>query len=227
MTEWRRKVFKEAKRKLSLMVGAVFGKYFLDIIFGLSRRITINNEALDDLLRKKRSVIVCSWHGRLLFPFYDLRNRKPIGLAGMHHDAELITRVGEKMGWKMIRGSSSEGGTTGFRQMVKVGKGGKAVMFITPDGPKGPSRRAKDGAVRIAMATGAVLLPVSGQARRRWEAVNWETFVVPKPFGIICCVYGEPIEMSAGGNMDDYRRMLEQELERVERQADEAVARKT
>ena len=214
------------KKRLNFIAGVVFGKHFLNLVFGLSKRVSVNCDVLDVLLRKEKAVIVCCWHGRLLFPFYDLKKRNPVGLAGLHEDAEIITRIGEKMGWKMIRGSSSERGSSAFRKMVKMIRREKPLMFITPDGPKGPPRSAKDGAIRIAMATGAVLLPASGQCSRKWEAVNWETFVVPKPFGKVCNVYGSPIVVNRDGDITVYREMLEQELDRVERQADEAVERK-
>lgn len=135
------------KGKLNFIAGVAFGKHFLNVVFGLSRRIRVNAEVLDDLLSEEKAVIVCCWHGRLLFPFYDLKSRNPVGLAGLHEDAEIITRVGEKMGWKMIRGSSSEGGTSAFREMVKMITREKPLMLITPDGPKGPSREAKGGAI--------------------------------------------------------------------------------
>jgi len=42
----------------------------------------------------------------------------------------------------------------------------------------------------------------------------------------VCNVYGSPIVVNRDGDITVYREMLEQELDRVERQADEAVERK-
>ncbi|MFQ6673550.1 MAG: DUF374 domain-containing protein, partial [Fidelibacterota bacterium] len=133
-------------------------------------------------------------------------------------DAEIISQLGWRMGWRMIRGSSTRGGTGAFQRMVTALRKPGEVVAMTPDGPKGPRQKAKQGAVRTAMRTGAVIVPVSGQATRRWNVVNWDTFVVPKPLGKVVLVFGNPMDVYSGG--PESSRALEEKLNSVQDMAD-------
>jgi lysophospholipid acyltransferase (LPLAT)-like uncharacterized protein len=53
---------------------------------------------------------------------------------------------------------------------------------FTIDGPRGPVYVAKDGAIHLARATGAPVLPVSISAERVWHVKSWDRFQVPRPF---------------------------------------------
>jgi lysophospholipid acyltransferase (LPLAT)-like uncharacterized protein len=60
---------------------------------------------------------------------------------------------------------------------------------ITPDGPRGPRRRAAAGVAQLAALSGAPVLPCAAQTSRRWVLQSWDQMVVPKPFGhgIVVC----------------------------------------
>ena len=68
-------------------------------------------------------------------------------------------------------------------------------MIIVPDGPRGPDREFKPGAVRLAAETGAVLVPFAFTATRRRILRSWDRFLLPLPFGRITAAYGEPVEI--------------------------------
>ena len=174
--------------------GIQFGKPLIGMLFRTNRLTMINENVLLQALVDGRSVILCCWHGRLLFPLHCLRKRGYHALAGLHDDAEIVSQIGEKMGWHFIRGSSSSGGREAYREMVEVLSGTGQTIVVTPDGPQGPEHVAKQGAVKAAQKTGALLIPITGQASWRWEITNWDTFVVPKPFGRIHFTFGEPLE---------------------------------
>lgn len=207
-------------------IGIYLGKAALTILFGLNRKVVLNKKFLTDALATKKSVLICCWHGRLLFPLYFLRESGAHGLAGLHRDAEIISKVGGKMGWKLIRGSSSEGGTAAYKGLISVLKEGDTVVGITPDGPRGPKREAKRGAVRAAMLTGAIIIPVSGQASRRWEFKNWDVFVVPKPGGRISMVFGKPIIIHQNSDVDEGKNCLDAALNRCQEMANAIAVNK-
>ena len=94
----------------------------------------------------------------------------------------------------MLRGSGSRGGSKVYMEMIRaLNDGGK--LFITPDGSQGPEYEVKEGAIKSALRTEAIMVPVSGQASRAWEIRNWDTFVIPKPFGRIVHVVGDPVDV--------------------------------
>ena len=140
-------------------------------------------------------------------------------------DAEIISRIGAKLGWTMLRGSSSRGGVKAYKQLLKtLTKGGK--VFITPDGPRGPEHEIKEGTVKGAKRTDALLVPLSGQASRRWEIRSWDTFVVPKPFGRVVTVVGEPIDPMKVREGNELSKVLQRAMNRAEKDADAWIAGK-
>jgi lysophospholipid acyltransferase (LPLAT)-like uncharacterized protein len=71
---------------------------------------------------------------------------------------------------------------------------------------------AKPGAVKAAQKTGALLIPITGQASWRWEITNWDTFVVPKPFGRIRFTFGEPLEAAVDTPTEKLNTELEAQM---------------
>ena len=72
-------------------------------------------------------------------------------MAGNHHpDAEIISRVGKKLGWNIVRGSSTDGGKKAYNEILEILKSQITVFAITPDGPQGPAKIPKPGAIRAA-----------------------------------------------------------------------------
>src|SRR5579859_7408827 len=57
-------------------------------------------------------------------------------LVSQHADGELIARVAQHMGFGIVRGSSTRGGATALRELVDLGS--RALLAVTPDGPRGP-----------------------------------------------------------------------------------------
>lgn len=205
-------------KRLLFTLGVHLSGTALAILFRLNRKKVVNVGTIDRILASGKSVLLCCWHGRLVFPFYFLRGKGYYAVAGWHEDAEIISRTGATMGWWMIRGSSSRGGTQAYHQMVKALSVPGTLVAVTPDGPKGPRQKAKRGAIRTAVKADAVVVPVSGQSTRRWEIINWDTFVVPKPLGRAVFVVGDPFEVGTRGAGSIQK--LERELDRVQELAD-------
>ena len=63
------------------------------------------------------------------------------------------------MGWKLLRGSSSDRGKEVYKEMVNILADTGNVLVLTPDGPKGPAKEPKPGIIRAAQKTNAVILP--------------------------------------------------------------------
>ena len=139
------------------------------------------------------SIIISTWHSNLLSVFYNLRNLDVHALAGTHNDAELISQVALKWGWKMIRGSSKEDGSKAYKEILKTLSKPSNILFITPDGPTGPAKQPKPGIIRAAQATQAAIIPTSVISTRHWGFTNWDTFYLEKPFGKIFINYSDPI----------------------------------
>jgi len=165
----------------------------LKMLYSTNKYHTKGKQTIIDLNQNNQSVIISTWHSSLLSVFYNLRNFDVHALAGTHKDAELISQIALKWGWKMIRGSSKENGSIAYKGIIKTLNTRGSIVFITPDGPTGPPKIPKPGIVRAAQATSAAIIPTSVFATRRWGFTNWDTFYLEKPFGEIFIHYGDPI----------------------------------
>ena len=148
-------------KKIKTELMALFG-YLLIRFLALTIKIErVHEERLKNVLADKgQRVIYCFWHDRLLMmPLIALGEKVNI-LSSLHRDSDYIVKVTSLFGYKSIRGSSTRGGSSAFRKMVREMKAGWHSAF-TPDGPKGPRHIAKKGAILLASLTGSPLIPVA------------------------------------------------------------------
>ena len=182
---------------------ALLSSIILKILYGLNQKYVKGRKNYLNNIQTGRPVIIAVWHGHLLSIVHDLRNEKVKAVAGTHKDADLISKVAERWGWSMIRGSSKEKGIIAYKAMIKSLKVPGSMLFITPDGPTGPRRIPKPGIIRAAQTTNAVIIPTSVYSTKNWGFTNWDTFYLEKPFGKIFIEYGNPLEFDKDMHQDD------------------------
>jgi len=91
------------------------------------------------------------------------------------------------------------------RELARFGREGASVA-VSPDGPIGPYRRAKPGALIVARESGLPLQPWAVIARPSFRLNNrWDRHLVPLPFGRMRVVEAEPI---AVGDREPIRPLL-------------------
>jgi hypothetical protein len=93
---------------------------------------------------------------------------------------------------------------------------------LTVDGPRGPRRQCKEGAVYLASRLGIPLVPLGIHVDRAWRAKSWDQFVLPRPFSRAAVVAEESIEIPPRISSDQiagYCRLVEEALERAEQKA--------
>ena len=203
-----------------LSLKALLAKWLLKFLFGTSRWNIKGRSQINKILTDGKSVIIASWHSHLLPTFMDLAGNQYYGLAGLHKDAELISKIGDKMGWKLLRGSSSDRGKKVYKEIVNVLASPGNVVALTPDGPQGPPKIPKPGTIRAAQKTGAVIIPAMGQSTRRWSFTNWDTFFVGKPFSRIEMIYGDPLVFLESDDFNVCENKLKQALDKLENEVE-------
>jgi hypothetical protein len=177
-----------------------------------SARITIEGEEPYRLLRDQRKpVILAIWHGRLFITPFFFRNRGIMPMISPSEDGEILVRLASGWGYKFLRGSGSHSMLRAWATLKEeLAQGGEVV--IVPDGPKGPGREMKPGALKLSQVTGAPIVPFSFSARRRKILGSWDGFLLPRPFQRLVAVYGEPFTVDPGLRDD----ALEKERLRME-----------
>ena len=203
-----------------LSLKAFLAKWLLKFLYGTSRWNIKGRSQINKILTGGKSVIITSWHSHLLPTFMDLAGNQYYGLAGLHKDAELISKIGDKMGWKLLRGSSSDRGKKVYKEIVNVLASPGNVVALTPDGPQGPAKVPKPGTIRAAQKTRAVIIPAMGQSTRRWSFTNWDTFFVGKPFSQIEMIYGDPLVFLESDDFYMCENKLKQALDNLENEVE-------
>ena len=207
--------FSHSKFKITLQ--AVLGRWLLSAIYKTNTWDIRGEKNYKSALKNNKSVIISVWHGNLLVPFMHLAKNNYYGLAGMNRDAEIISKIGLKLGWKLLRGSSSKKGPEIFTEIVKILNNPPSLVALTPDGPKGPEKIPKPGVIRAAQKTGAVIIPVASCSTKNWQFVNWHTFFLEKPFGKIYLEYGNPISFNIDDNFESCEKILIDSMKKIEK----------
>lgn len=141
-------------------------------------------------------VLLC-WHDALLPVMWHHRHRGIAAMISEARDGQYLAAFAASLGYQLIRGSSTRGGRRALLGAIRALQSGTPVG-ITPDGPRGPRRMLKPGAIAAAARTRALVVPVHAEARPSWRARSWDAFLVPPPFARVRLAYGKPFEIPAG-----------------------------
>ena len=180
-------------------------------------------------------VVIAFWHERLpLMPAlwqYAMRRRAIAGalpgrvhiLVSRHQDGRLIGSMMAGFKMDVVHGSTGKagqqrGGAAGLRSLLAVIEAGGQVA-ITPDGPRGPRRRAVPGVAQLSALAGVPVMPCAAQTTRHRILRTWDRMVLPLPFGRGVLVCGEPIAVPRGGWAESVT-LIEAALTGVAEQAD-------
>jgi hypothetical protein len=217
MPSWRES---RAKRLEAAAIAAA-GYPLISVLARTLRLEVDGREHMDAVTASGRPYIVAFWHGRILPLSLYFRDRGIVVITSENFDGEWIARIIGRLGYGTARGSSSRNARAATLQLVRDIRAGRSAAF-TLDGPRGPARVAKPGAVWLAGATGAPLLPIHAEAESSWSLRSWDRTQIPKPFTRVHMVVGEPIVLPSGMGGEaqaDACRDLEAVLERLRRRA--------
>ena len=212
---------KRLKTRLLVWVGEKLGSLMLRFFYYTNRWEVEGEKHYKFAAQNGQAVIIAAWHNSFLTVFMNLAKNQFYGMAGNHQpDAEIIARTGKKLGWKLIRGSSTDGGKKAYDDMLEILQKPTIVFAITPDGPQGPAKTPKAGTIRAAQKTGALIIPTSGQSTRRWSFTNWDTFYLTKPFGKTALFFGKPIFFDKNQNFAECQKILKTALDKLEKKVE-------
>jgi len=176
-------------------------------LYSRTYRMTVENEAeWMGHLEAGGTVLLCAWHQQFFSAirhFQSYAPYRPSLMISKSQDGDIIARVAEKSGWHAVRGSSSRGGGSALKEMVERLRQSQLAGHIV-DGPKGPAGVVKAGAISLARATGAVLVPMFTSADRAWYFNSWDRFMIPKPFARVTLRFGRIIGLDGSCDGEDF-----------------------
>src|SRR6185436_1122703 len=156
--------------------------YLLIKLIGLTARFEVIGWDNHDKAEENGGLpIYVFWHDRIFLMTYWWRNRRIVVMTSESFDGEYIARFIRRFGYGAARGSSTRGGSRALVFMRACVRAGMPTAF-TIDGPRGPVYVAKEGAIHLARASGAPILPLCISPERYWQVKSWDRFQVPRPF---------------------------------------------
>ena len=163
----------------------------------------------------RESALWALWHEMLLLGIWYHRGLDVRVMISASRDGERIAGVAQRFGYVPVRGSTSKGSLAATRKLVASLREGQRTA-ITPDGPRGPRRRAQPGAVAAARLSGRPIVAIGIGPERCWRLPSWDRFAIPKPFTRVHYAYGDPIWVPREGGSDaDQLARIQRELDRV------------
>ena len=196
-----------ALRKIRHNLTGIFGKWILWLWAKSAWTTVLGEEQYKELRNQKKPVIILIWHGRIFFAPYFFRRRGIMPLVSPSEDGEIIAQIIARWGYKALRGSSSHSIIKAWNEMKReLEKGGE--LIIVPDGPRGPRRELKPGAMKLAKETGAYLVPFTFSSSKRKNLKSWDKLLIPRPFTRFVAIYGNPISVESNLNNQELGKKL-------------------
>ena len=200
----------------------------LRVWFATCRITVVGRELEERFAWREEKAVVGTWHRSALFLVWYYRRLRPVVMFSRSRDGELIAGYAENLGVVAARGSSSRGGTTALRAMLRhLRRPGHRKAATVLDGPRGPRFTVQPGMLQLARSAGVPFLPVVMSAapaitlRRTWDRT-----LIPLPFSRVVVSYGEPLNISTeirGPRLEAKCREVEILLNRLRREADRMV----
>ncbi|MBI2791438.1 MAG: lysophospholipid acyltransferase family protein [Gammaproteobacteria bacterium] len=151
--------------------------------------------------------IFAFWHDKQFAPIMLLANSalgqgKHACFVSASGDGEMLAQWLKRLGYRLVRGSSSRKALSGLVNLIGITKEGYSVG-ITADGPRGPWHQAKTGAAFVAYKAGIGLIPLGVAYSSKWQFnKSWDKYQLPKPFAKAVIYIGEPLLITDIKDMD-------------------------
>jgi len=165
----------------------------------------------------ERQHIYAFWHDKQFAPIMLLAKSK-LGqgkhacLVSASGDGEMLSEWLKRLGYRLVRGSSSRKALSSLVNLIAVTKEGYSVG-ITADGPRGPIYKAKTGPAFIAYKAGVGLIPLGVAYSAKWQFnKSWDKYQLPKPFAKTVIYIGEPLAITDISDMDKVLESVDQAI---------------
>jgi lysophospholipid acyltransferase (LPLAT)-like uncharacterized protein len=170
-------------------------------------RYTVDDRGNLLLRSPQQAAIGAVWHNRLLIMPLVLRrflgHRRGAALISASRDGGYIAELVERIGFDVVRGSSSRQGATAMLQMSDLLAAGQDAV-IAPDGPRGPVYELGPGIVLLAQKSGAPVFPLHLEYSSCWRLKSWDRFILPRPFSKVRVILGPPHHVAPTTGEDEF-----------------------
>lgn len=189
----------------------------------------IESESLKAARKNGDVVTFAHWHGDELGILYLLKRYNCCVMTSTSKDGELINGFLRIMGVKTSRGSSTRGGVSALKGLLRLTKSGFNPC-VAVDGPKGPYHKVKPGVLEISKLTGSKICPLGASCNNAFVFKrSWNKAYLPLPFAKISVVMGDlvpAVRREEDAHAASLAERLEEALANAGRLALDAIAAK-
>lgn len=181
------------RRRLRLFILSNLGASFYWLMKSTWRvRFDEHPEFVRDLA-SHTPMVIAHWHGDELAILHLLPRYRAAAMTSTSQDGELMDRLVNRFGGKTSRGSSTRGGVSALKGILRLAKSGYRPS-VAVDGPKGPIYKVKPGIFEISKITGGVIYPLSVACDRSFVFKKaWNKTFLPLPFAKIAVSVGQAL----------------------------------
>lgn len=185
------------------------------------------SESIKKRKAEGKPFVMAMWHGDELAGVTFCRFYKSATLTSTSKDGEIMNGVLLRMGMKTSRGSSTRGGVSALKGLIRLAREGYSPV-VPVDGPKGPYHKAKPGVFEIAKVCGLPIVPCALACdRKKVFEKSWNKAFLPMPFARVCLVWGEDffVPRDVDSRDEALAKSLEDQLDAVSRNAAKLFAK--
>ncbi len=222
-----KKLFKDVSRKDGVQKFLCCLAFtYLNFVFLTSRVSYHGFDKAIKLCQNNQSLIFSIWHNRLLMAPYifrhlkrKLRNRfSCIALSSKHGDGRFVGIMAELYGFKNISGSTQGNrkldrgiDLKSMRDIIRSLRK-RGSLFITPDGPRGPSQKINSQLISVSKISGSRIVSMSCSCSRYMEINSWDKMKVPLPFSKMVYYIHEVMDFEGIESVEEKNLLLESSM---------------
>lgn len=198
-------------RKVSFTVAPSFSQKFFGhanalvlppLLDALDLRICHYDRSVDPARPEYNEHVVFSfWHEYISVVLPRWGHTPLTILCSQHRDGEWVNQTALGLGLRIVRGSTSRGGSSAIRKLKRNCK--TSSLCLTPDGPRGPRREMAIGPVYMASLLGLPIVPLGVGMSDCWRLNTWDQFAIPKPFSRVRMIFGPKIYVPRKSSRED------------------------
>ena len=144
--------------------------------------------------------IYAFFHEVMLFPAYYWNWPEMHILISEHRDGELITQVISRLGFTVVRGSTTRGGARAPARDEPEDRSGPSLRDARR--PARSARSVHQGVAYLGSRTGFPIVGAGMAFKKPWRAKSWDRFCVPRPFSPAACVVPDAVVVPADADRD-------------------------
>lgn len=178
-------------------------------------------------IEQKQQYIYAFWHDKqfaaiMLMPRFG--SQKKVGLVSPSRDGEMLSVWLTRMGYEVVRGSSSKKSISSLVKLLDKMKAGYTVG-IAADGPRGPRHEAKAGVAFLAHKSGVKIVPMGvAFTPNLCFKKSWDQYQLPLPFSKTVIYVGKPIEMPDLQDIESINERMADVLKAADKKAARLLA---